>query len=344
METRVLGQTGLVVSEYCLGAMMFGKFGNPDHDDCIAMMHAAFDAGVNFVDTADMYSAGESEEIVGKGIAGRRDEIILATKFFAPAGDAPNDRGGSRHWIMREVEHSLRRLGVDHIDLYQVHRPPDPTDIDETLGALSDLVHQGKVRYIGCSTFPAERLVESHWVAERRGRERFVSEQPPYSILVRGIEAGVLPTCAKYGMGVIPWSPLAGGYLAGRYRKGAELPADSRLGRGFGSAFQNERQRLVHEARLDAVEELIKIADDAGLSLTHLSMAFVMEHPAITSAIIGPRTREQLDDLLAGADVRLSTDVLDQIDAIVPPGTSIAGNDPWKPPGLAKANRRRPRG
>lgn len=343
MKTRVLGRTGLVVSEYCLGAMMFGPWGNADHDDCIRMMHKSFDAGINFVDTADMYSAGESEEIVGKGVAGRRDEIIVATKFFGPMSKAPNDQGGSRHWIMREVEHSLRRLGLDHIDLYQVHRSPDPVHIDETLGALSDLVNQGKVRYIGCSTFPPERLVESHWVAEQRGRERFVSEQPPYSILVRGIEAGVLPTCDRYGMGVIPWSPLAGGYLAGRYRKGAELPADSRLARGFGAAFENERQRLVHEARLDAVEELIKVADDAGLSLTHLSMAFVLEHPAVTSAIIGPRTHEQLDDLLAGADVRLETDVLDRIDAIVPPGTSISGQDPWQPPGLAKRNRRRPR-
>jgi aryl-alcohol dehydrogenase-like predicted oxidoreductase len=343
MDTRVLGRTGLVVSEYCLGAMMFGPWGNPDHDDCIAMMHKAFDAGINFVDTADMYSAGESEEIVGKGLAGRRDEIVLATKFFGPMGPGPNDRGASRHWIMREVENSLRRLGTDHIDLYQLHRPPDPTDIDETLAALTDLVHQGKVRYLGCSTFPADRLVESHWVAERRGRERFVCEQPPYSILVRGIETDVLPACDRYGMGVIPWSPLAGGYLAGRYRKGDEIPPDSRLGRGFGSQFRDERQRRVHEDRLDAVEALLEVAGDAGCSLTHLAMAFVLEHPVVTSAIIGPRTHEQLDDLLVGAGLRLDADVLDRIDEVVPPGTSLSGPDPWQPPGLSKERRRRSR-
>ena len=341
MRTRVLGTTGVRVSEHCLGAMMFGKFGNPDHDDCIRIIHRALDAGINFIDTADMYSAGESEEIVGKALAGRRDNVVVATKFFAPASDDPNTRGGSRRWIMREVENSLRKLNTEWIDLYQIHRPDEDTDIDETLGALSDLVHQGKVRYLGHSTFPAEYIVEAQWTSARRNRERFVCEQPPYSILVREIERAVLPTCRRYDIGVIPWSPLAGGYLTGKYRKDAEVPADSRLGRRFGNQFNDPRQAEIHERRLDAVEQLLKVASDAGVSLTHLAMAFVLEHPAVTSAITGPRTMEQLDDLLAGVDVRLEADVLDRIDEIVPPGTSISGADPWQPVGMSKRNRRR---
>jgi aryl-alcohol dehydrogenase (NADP+) len=249
--------------------------------------------------------------------------------------------GGSRRWIFHEVENSLRRLGTDYIDLYQIHRPDDHADVDETLGAMSDLVHQGKVRYLGHSTFPAEYIVEAQWVSDRRNRERFVCEQPPYSILVRGIERAVLPTCARYGIGVIPWSPLAGGLLTGRYRKGQPPPEGSRLARGFGSQRQSPRQQRAHEARLDAVEELLKIADDAGISLTHLAHAFVLEHPHVTSAIIGPRTMEQLDDALAGVEVRLDEATLDAIDDIVPPGADISGGDPWQPPGLAKENRRR---
>jgi aryl-alcohol dehydrogenase-like predicted oxidoreductase len=339
MRTRTLGTTGVQVSEHCLGAMMFGRMGNRDHDDCVRIAHRAFEAGINFVDTADVYSTGESEEIVGKAIAGRRDDVVLATKVMAPMSEDPNMRGNSRRWIQREVENSLRRLGTDWIDLYQVHRPDESTDIDDTLGALSDLVHQGKVRYAGSSTFPAEYIVEAQWVAERRGRERFRCEQPPYSILVREIERAVLPACQRYGMGVIPWSPLAGGYLTGRYRKGAEIPAGSRLAN---RPITNERQRRVHEERLDVVEELLKVAADAGVSLTHLAMAFVVEHPAVTSAIIGPRTMEQLEDLLAGVDVRLDADVLDRIDEIVPPGTSISGADPWQPRALGHRERRRP--
>ncbi|HEY3096194.1 MAG TPA: aldo/keto reductase [Acidimicrobiia bacterium] len=338
MEMRTLGTTGVQVSEYCLGAMMFGKWGNPDHDDCVRIAHRAFEAGINFVDTADVYSAGESEEIVGKAIAGRRDDVVLATKVMAPMSEDPNMRGNSRRWIQREVENSLRRLDTDWIDLYQVHRPDETADVDDTLGAMSDLVHEGKVRYAGSSTFPADYIVEAQWVAERRGRERFRCEQPPYSILVREIERAVLPACQRYGMGVIPWSPLAGGYLTGRYRKGAEIPAGSRLAN---RPITDERQRAVHERRLDAVEDLLKIAADAGISLTHMAMVFVLEHPAVTSAIIGPRTMEQLEDLLAGADVRLDTDVLDRIDEIVPPGTSIAGTDPWQPRALSRKERRR---
>jgi aryl-alcohol dehydrogenase-like predicted oxidoreductase len=340
MEMRTLGTTGVQVSDFCLGAMMFGRWGNPDHDDCVRIAHRAFEAGINFVDTADVYSAGESEEIVGKAIAGRRDDVVLATKVMAPMSEDPNMRGNSRRWIQREVENSLRRLDTDWIDLYQVHRPDETADVDDTLGALSDLVHQGKVRYAGSSTFPADYVVEAQWVAERRGRERFRCEQPPYSILVREIERAVLPACRRYGMGVIPWSPLAGGYLTGRYRKGADIPAGSRLAN---RPITDERQRAVHEERLDAVEDLLKIAADAGTSLTHMAMAFVLEHPAVTSAIIGPRTMDQLEDLLAGADVRLDADVLDRIDEVVPPGTSITGADPWQPRALSKKERRRRR-
>jgi aryl-alcohol dehydrogenase-like predicted oxidoreductase len=341
MQMHNLGSTGVQVSEYCLGAMMFGEWGNPDHEDCVRIAHRAFDAGINFVDTADVYSAGESEEIVGKAIAGRRDDVILATKVHAPMGSDPNMRGNSRRWIQREVENSLRRLGTDWIDLYQVHRPDEAADVDDTLGALSDLVHQGKIRYAGSSTFPAEYIVEAQWVAERRGRERFRCEQPPFSILVREIERAVLPTCRRYGMGVIPWSPLAGGYLTGRYRKGGDIPAGSRLS---SRNLDDERSRAVHEQRLDAVEELLKVSADAGISLTHLAMAFVVDHPAVTSAIIGPRTMGQLDDLLAGVDVRLDGDVLDRIDEIVPPGTSISGADPWQPRALTARSRRRSQG
>jgi aryl-alcohol dehydrogenase-like predicted oxidoreductase len=340
MEMRTLGTTGVQVSDFCLGAMMFGRWGNPDHDDCVRIAHRAFEAGINFVDTADVYSAGESEEIVGQAIAGRRDDVVLATKVMAPMSEDPNMRGNSRRWIQREVENSLRRLDTDWIDLYQVHRPDETADVDDTLGALSDLVHQGKVRYAGSSTFPADYVVEAQWVAARRGRERFRCEQPPYSILVREIERAVLPACRRYGMGVIPWSPLAGGYLTGRYRKGADIPAGSRLAN---RPITDERQRAVHEERLDAVEDLLKIAADAGTSLTHMAMAFVLEHPAVTSAIIGPRTMDQLEDLLAGADVRLDADVLDRIDEVVPPGTSITGADPWQPRALSKKERRRRR-
>jgi aryl-alcohol dehydrogenase-like predicted oxidoreductase len=342
MKHGTLGRSGVQVSEYCLGAMMFGAWGNPDHDDCVRIIHRALDEGINFIDTADVYSAGESEEIVGKALHGRRDDVVLATKFFAPMGSDPNRRGGSRRWILAEVENSLRRLDTDYLDVYQIHRPDDAADIDETLGALSDLVHQGKVRYLGHSTFPAEYIVEGQWVAERRGRERFVSEQPPYSILMRGIERAVLPTCARYRIGVIPWSPLAGGLLTGRYRKGQPPPEGSRLARGFGAQFQSERARRAHERRLDTVEALMGVADQAGVSLTHLAHAFVLEHPAVSSAIIGPRTMEQLDDVLAGAALRLDVATLDAIDEIVAPGTDVSAGDPWQPPGLTTARRRRP--
>jgi aryl-alcohol dehydrogenase-like predicted oxidoreductase len=342
MRMRTLGGTGIKVSSYCLGAMMFGQWGNPDHDDSIRIIHAALDGGINFVDTADVYSAGESEEIVGKALLGRRDSVVLATKAHSPMGEDVNMRGNSRRWIVREVDSSLRRLQTDYIDLYQMHRPDPDTDIDETLSALSDLVRSGKVRAIGSSTFPAEQIVEAQWVADRRGHVRFRCEQPPYSIFVRGIEAGVLPTCQKYGMGVIAWSPLSGGWLTGKYRSDSGVDMSSGRARRLPQRFDPSRPG--NAAKLAAVEELIKIAADAGCSLTHLAMAFVVGHPGVTSAIIGPRTMDQLTDLLAGADVTLDDDILDRIDQVVPPGVTLNAPDGgWAPPALTDpALRRRP--
>ena len=336
MRYRNLGRTGIKVSPYCLGAMMFGPIGNDDRDDCVRIINTALDAGINFVDTADMYSRGESERIVGEAVKGRRDQIVLATKCYWPMGDDPNQRGGSRRWITRAVEDSLRRLQTDYIDLYQMHRPDPDTDVEESLSALSDLVRSGKVRAIGSSTTPAADIVEAQWVAERRGLERFRSEQPPYSILNRGIERDVLPAVQQYGMGALVWSPLAQGMLTGRVRKGRQT--DLRRAAMF--------SHLSDERRVDAVEALVPVAEAAGLKLTHLAMAFAVAHPAVTSAIIGPRTQAHLDDALAGADVALSDDVLDQIDAVVPPGTDIGRLDmAYDPPAVLDASaRRRPAG
>ena len=334
MQYRSLGRTGIKVSPYALGAMMFGAIGNPDHEDSIRIIHRALDEGINFIDTADAYSNGESEEIVGKALRGRRDSVVLATKLSMPMGDDPNQRGNSRRWIMTAVDNSLRRLQTDHIDLYQIHRPDPTTDIEVTLSALSDLIHIGKVRAIGSSKMPASDIVEAQWVSQRRGVERFRTEQPAYSILNRGIESEVLPVAERYGMGILVWSPLAQGLLTGRVRKGQ--PTDLRRARIF--------KHMSDEHRIDTVEQLIPIADAAGIKLTHLAMAFAIAHPGVTAAIIGPRTMEQLDDLLAGADVALSDEVLDQIDAIVAPGTDIGRLDmAYKPPAIQSALlRRRP--
>jgi aryl-alcohol dehydrogenase-like predicted oxidoreductase len=340
MNHRNLGRTGMQVSPLCLGAMMFGEWGNPDHEDSVRIIHRALDAGINFIDTADVYSRGESEEIVAKALSGgKRGNVILATKVHGTMGDDVNEYGNSRRWIMREVENSLRRLGTDWIDLYQIHRPEPDTDIDETLGALTDLVRAGKVRAIGSSTFPAAAIVEAQWVAERRGRERFVCEQPPYSLLVRGVEADVLPVCKRYGMGVIPWSPLAGGWLSGRWRKGQEAPTSSRqqrLPQRFDLSIPGNQRKL------DAADALAQLADEARMALIEMALAFVINHPAVTAAIIGPRTMEQLESQLPAADVALSTDVLDRIDEIVPPGTNLNPADAgWQNPALAPAARRR---
>lgn len=335
MQYRTLGGTGIKVSAYALGTMMLGKLGNQDHDDSVRIIHKALDAGINLLDTADVYAHGESEEIVGKALKGRRDDVVLATKARVPMSEEPNHQGASRRWLVRALDDSLRRLGTDHVDLFQVQRPDPDTDIEETLSALTDLVRAGKALAVGTSTTPASDLVEAQRVSERRGLVRFRTEQPSYSILSRGIEREVLPVAQRYGIGTLVWSPLAGGMLTGRYRKGKQNDAHrTRFGFNY----------LSDERRLDAVERLITLAEDTGVKLTHLAMAFAISHPGVTSALIGPRTIEHLDDLLAGQDVTLSDDVLDRIDEIVPPGTDVSPQDmDYQPPALLRpALRRRP--
>jgi len=339
MDYRFLGRTGVSVSSLCLGAMMFGSWGNTDHDECIRIVRRAVDAGINFIDTADVYSSGESEVIVGKAIAEiGRDNIVLATKVHGSMGSDRNARGNSRRWIVAECEKSLKRLGTDHIDLYQIHRPEPETDIDETLGALTDLVRSGKIRYAGSSTFPAHQVVEAQWVAERRGRERFVTEQPPYSILTRGIEADLLPVCGKYGMGVLSWSPLAGGWLSGRFGKGKDNTSRraERIPARYDLSLPGNQQKV------EIVSALAETADAAGLSLVDLALGFVLAHPQVTCPIVGPRTMDQLDSLLPAAETRLSAELLDRIDELVPPGTNLNNSDAgWDPPALTQAGLRR---
>jgi aryl-alcohol dehydrogenase-like predicted oxidoreductase len=329
MEYRPLGRTGVSVSQLCLGAMMFGAFGNRDHDDAVKIIHRALDAGINFIDTADGYSAGESEEILGEALAGgRRDSVVLAVKFGVPFGDDdPNHRGASRRWITEAVEGSLRRLQTDWIDLYQVGVPDPNTDIDETLGALSDLVQAGKIRSFGASKVPASEIVEAQWTAERRGHGRFRTEQPPYSLLTRAIEYDVLPTCLRHGIGVMAYSPLAGGWLSGKYRKGRDVsgPGSSARAQRFPGAY--DAANPANAAKLDDADALGALADEAGLTLIQMAVAFAIRHPAVTSAIIGPRTLEHLDGYLAADGIELSTDVLDRIDQIVPPGVTINVDD-----------------
>jgi aryl-alcohol dehydrogenase-like predicted oxidoreductase len=316
--------------------MMFGAWGNKDQDDSIRIIHRALDAGINFIDTADVYAQGESEEIVGRALAGgRRDQVVLATKVHGQMGDDPNAQGNSRRWIIRECDASLRRLQTDWIDLYQIHRSDPSCDVDETLGALTDLVRAGKIRAFGSSTFPPSQIVEAQWVAERRGRERFVCEQPPYSLLVRGVETEVLPVCQKYGMGVIPWSPLAQGFLSGAYRRGQAAPPGTRASR-------QDMTLPVNQRKLDAVEALSQLAAGAGISLIHLAIAFVLQHPAVTAAIIGPRTMEHLESQLGAAEVTLDQATLDRIDEIVPPGTNVnPGDAGWTVPEIADSRLRR---
>jgi aryl-alcohol dehydrogenase-like predicted oxidoreductase len=333
MEHRHLGTTGVSVSPLCLGAMMFGAWGNTDHDESVRIIHRALDAGINFIDTADVYARGESEEIVGKALAnGRRDDVVLATKFHGTMGDDPNEAGNSRRWIFREVEASLKRLGTDWIDLYQVHRWDPWTEHEETLSALTDLVRQGKIRYFGSSTYPAAQIVEAQWIAKTRGLERYRTEQPPYSLLVRGIEADVLPAAREHGMGIIPWSPLAGGWLSGKYRLGEDLPQSQRAER---IPARYDMSDPHNQRKLEAADALGKLADELGIPLVHLAIAFVINHPQVTAAIIGPRTMEQLESQLGAVDVELTSEILDQIDAIVPPGRNVNPVDAgWQNPAL----------
>jgi len=337
---RPLGRTGVWVSPLTLGAMNFGSRANADQADGIRIIHAALDAGINVIDTADVYSQGESEQIVGKALSGgRRDAVFLATKFRGQIGEQPHRRGNSRRWIYQAVEDSLRRLNVDWIDLYQVHRPEDETDFEETLGALGDLVRAGKIRYIGSSTFDPWEVVEGQLIARSHGYQRVISEQPPYSILVRGIERELLHVAQRYDIAVLPWSPLAGGWLSGRYRRGQEPPVSSRVAQQPGRFDPGHPNNA---AKLEAVLQLQDLADEAGIPLIHLALAFVLEHPAVTSAIIGPRSLEQLESQLGAVDVQLSANVLDRIDQIVSPGTNLnAGDAGYVPVSLADVSRRR---
>jgi aryl-alcohol dehydrogenase-like predicted oxidoreductase len=337
MEHRPLGRTGVQVSKLCLGTMMFGAWGNPDHDDAIRIIHRALDAGINIVDTADVYSAGESEEIVGKALAGRRDDVVLATKFCMPMGEGPNRGGASRRWIMRAVEDSLRRLRTDRIDLYQMHRPSADTDVEETLAALTDLVQQGKVRSIGSSSYSGSEIVEAQWTAREHGLQRFRTEQPPYSLLVRGAELDVLPTAQRHGMGILTYSPLSGGWLSGSWSADSSptSPARQRLAARFDMSLPDNRRKLA------AVEDLARVADDAGLSLIELAIAFVVNHPAVTAAIIGPRTLEQLDSQLSAAGAALDAAILDRTDEIVAPGVNLNPADTSYGDRVLEAARRR---
>ena len=324
MQYRPLGRTGVQLSPLCLGAMMFGPWGNNDVADSVRIIHRALDSCINFVDTADVYSNGASEEIVGKALEGRRDDVFLATKFFMPMNeDDPNQRGGSRRWIIREVENSLRRLNTDFIDLYQVHRPSPDIDVEETLGALTDLVRQGKVRYIGSSSYSSSQIVEAQWASRERNLERFVTEQPPYSILTRGIEEDVLPAAQRHGMGTLTYSPLAGGWLSGRWRKNSASKPTSNAR----PVARFDMTSPANQRKLDAVEDLAQLAQQTGLTLIELAIAFVINHPGVTSAIVGPRTMEQLDSYLPAAEVKLSADVLDRIDQIVAPGATMNPDD-----------------
>jgi aryl-alcohol dehydrogenase-like predicted oxidoreductase len=344
MEYRPLGGTGITVSELCLGAMMFGAIGNPDHDECLQIVHRALDAGINFIDTAAGYSAGESEEILGKALAdGRRADVVLAVKFGVSFGGDPNRRGGSRRWITKTVEDSLRRLRTDWIDLYQLGAPDPLTDIDETLGALTDLVRAGKIRSFGASKVPASQIVEAQWTADRRGHGRFRTEQPPYSLLTRAIEYDLLPACLRHGMGVLAYSPLAGGWLSGRYRQGQDVAGPGSAARARHTA-RFDAADPANAAKLAAADALGRLADQAGLTLVQLAVAFAVRHPAVTSAIIGPRTMEHLDGYLAADGVELSAGVLDRIDEIVPPGGTVAIADNYWQFGtrsLEAASRRR---
>ncbi|MDH6220340.1 aldo/keto reductase [Streptomyces pseudovenezuelae] len=338
MQYRTLGRTGVQVSSLALGAMNFGQIGRTTQDEATAIVDAALEAGINLIDTADMYGRGESEEMVGKAVAGRRDDIVLATKAGMPMGEQRHQQGSSRRWLVTELDNSLRRLGVDHVDLYQIHRWDPNTGDEETLSALTDLQRAGKIRYFGSSTFPAYRIVQAQWAARDSHLSRYVTEQPGYSILQRGAETHVLPVTEEYGLGVLVWSPLASGWLSGAIREGRDVTTSR-------STFMPQRFDITipaNRAKLDAVEQLAKVADEAGLTMIQLALGFVTAHPAVTSALIGPRTLDHLHSQLAAADTVLSADVLDAIDSIVAPGLDLAPHEKSDtPPALLDPSLRR---
>jgi aryl-alcohol dehydrogenase-like predicted oxidoreductase len=319
---RHLGRTGVPISPLTLGTMNFGE--RQEENESVRIIRAALDAGITAVDTADVYGQGRSEEIVGRALAGRRDDVFLATKFHGRIGDDPLRAGNSRRWIFRAVEDSLRRLGTDHLDLYQAHRPDPHTDLLETLRALDDLIRQGKIRYYGTSVFPAHQLVEAQWLAERHGLTAPHTEQLPYSLLVRTAEREVFPVARRYGVGVLAYGPLAAGWLSGGYRVGGGQPASARAGLipgRFDVTLERNRRKLA------AADALARLAEDSGHTLVELAVAFAGNHPAVSSVIIGPRTGEHLDAYLKAAGVTPGADVLDAIDAIVDPGTHFLERD-----------------
>lgn len=303
---------------------MFGRWGNTDEAECHRMVHRAIDAGVNVIDTADIYDEGRSEEIVGAALRGRRDEVLVATKVGNPMGGDPTRAGLSARWIEQACHDSLRRLRVDHIDLYQMHRPDPTTPIDESLGAFDRLVQAGSIRAVGTSTFSADQLTELHRVAGDRGWARPTAEQPPYSVLTRAIEAEVLPLCRHLDLGVVVWAPLNGGWLTGKYQSG-EADHQSRARRE--ADHFDHRDATMRATKQHLVGELHAIAVEAGLTLAQLALAFALDHPAVTAAIIGPRTEAQLEELLALGPLDLPTDVRARIDAVVAPGTTVNPTD-----------------
>ena len=343
MEYRILGRTGVEVSSFCLGTGAFGRWGNKDEDACIRIVNEAIANGINFIDTADVYSNGDAEKILGKALKGQRTEVILGTKGGLPMGNGQNQKGSSKIWIRRAVEASLQRLETDYIDLYQLHIPDPNTDIEESLDVLTELVKEGKIRYIGTSSFQAWQIVEAQWTSERRHLARFVSEQAPYSIINRSIELDVLAAANKYGLGILVWSPLSGGLLTGKYSMGQQAAEDSRAVRLKGSqlAIRIDPEREENRVKFEVINRLQEVADQAGITLAHMAMAFTQEHPFVTASIIGPRTIEQLHEILKGSNIRLNANILDHIDRIVAPGKTLDDLERgWTPDWLA-ANRRR---
>lgn len=335
MDMKRLGD-GPMVSRFGFGTMSLLSSQGPS--DAARLLHQALDSGINLVDTADIYDNGAVEEALGAALIGRRDSVVLATKGGLPMHGDPQRSGGSRRWIVQAVEDSLRRLKTDYIDLYQLHRPDSATPIEETVAAFDALICSGKIRHAGSSVFPPELIVQARWAAETLGAAPFVCEQSPYSILTRGIERSVLPVCRQYGMGVLVWSPLNGGWLTGKYQRGVAAPQGSRAASG------NPFVRADDERKLDATEALSAVASGAGLSLMQMSLAWTLEHPGVTSVLLGPRTGEQLGELLSAEGIVLGDDVLDAIDSIVPPGDNVdPRNAGWVSPSLAKEHRRTPR-
>ena len=320
MEYRKLGRSGVLVSPLCLGTMNFG--GSTNEEDSFTIMQKAIDGGINFFDTANVYNKGESERIIGKFLKGNnlRGQVFLATKVNGRMGDLPNDAGASRYHIIKACEDSLRRLQTDHIDLYQLHRPPLTHPQDETLRAFDDLIHAGKVRYIGCSTHPAWMVMEALSLSERYNLNRYISEQPPYNLLDRRIENELVPLCQKYDLAIIPWSPIAMGILAGRYSQTDNYPENSRAYL-WDSSMVKAR---VTQRGIDVGKAVEKMAKERGMTASQLSLLWIKDQPGVTAPIIGPRTLAHLEDALGILDKNFDDADRPLFDELVQPGNAIA--------------------